>query len=281
MHTTRSRTLALVAGSVLVPGLLTGCGAGEKPKAAAGTAAASTSSTPTPTPIPTPDPTTSAPSPSGDELSTAGAARPGERLTKDNLVPTMLAAMRAKKTAHMTMELGSSIGAEADVRYAGGRTDMRMSMEMGPSKVVVVIVDGAIYVQQGAGAKYQKIDRNDGQLGSLLGQMSSLGPEASVSAMRGAVRQVQYVGPATVDGTAVTKYHVTLDPAAMAGAFGSGAGSTPGSVSYDLYVDRDHLMRRIDMKVAGQDIQMLVTNWGKPVDIAAPPASQVQAAPSS
>jgi hypothetical protein len=280
MYITRSRTLTLVVGSVLLLGPLSACGADDKPKAAAGTAGVSTSSTPTPTPTPrptpTPEATPSAPTPSTDTLSTEGAAKPGERLTKDNLVPTMLAAMRAKKTAHMTMELGSSIGAEADVRYAGSQTDMRMSMEMGPSKVVVVIVDGAIYVQQGAGAKYQKIDRNDGQLGSLLGQMSSLGPEASVSAMRGAVRQVEYVGPATVDGTAVTKYRVTLDPAAISGALGSGMGTMPGNVSYDLYVDRDHLMRRIDMTVAKQHMRMTVSRWGEPVDITAPPASEIQ-----
>jgi hypothetical protein len=221
MHISRLRTLALVAATVLLLGPLSACGSDDKPKAAA------TSATPTSTPTsssPTPTPETASSSPSPEALSTEGAAKAGERLTRDNLVPTMLAAMRAKKTAHMTMELGSSIGAEADVRYADTRTDMKMSMEMGPTKVVVVIVDGVIYVQQGSGTKYQKIDRNDGGMGSLLGQMSSLGPEASVSAMRGAVRQVEYVGPATVDGTAVTKYRVTIDAGSVAGALGGMGG---------------------------------------------------------
>ena len=282
MHIARSRTLALIAGTVLLLGPLGGCGSDDKPKAAAATAAASTSSSPTPTPdTSTPTPA----SPSTDGLSTEGAAKPGERLTRDNLVPTMLAAMSAKKTAHMTMELGSSIGAEADVRYAGARTDMKMSMEMGPTKVVVVIVDGVIYIQQGAGTKYQKIDRNGGGMGSLLGQMSNLGPEASISAMRGAVRQVRYDGPDTVDGTPVSKYHVTIDAGSVAGALGmggmgmggtGGTGTMPSTVSYDLYVDADHLMRRLDMTVGEQHLRMTVSRWGEPVDIAAPPASEVQ-----
>jgi hypothetical protein len=46
-------------------------------------------------------------------------------------------------------------------------------------------------------------------------------------------------------------------------------------VTYDLYVDDQHLMRRIDMTVAKQKITMKVSHWGEPVDIAAPPASQV------
>lgn len=282
MHISRSRTLALVAGTVLLLGPLSACGSDDRPKAAAATAptsAPSSSSAATPTPdTSTPTPA----SPSAEALSTEGAAKPGERLTRDNLVPTMLAAMSAKKTAHMAMELGSSIGAEADVRYAGSRTDMKMSMEMGPTKVVVVIVDGAIYVQQGAGTKYQKIDGHDGALGSLLGQMSNLGPEASIGAMRGAVREVRYVGPDTVDGTPVSKYHVTIDAGSVAGALGSGmggmggTGTMPSSVSYDLYVDADHLMRRLDMTVGEQHLRMTVSRWGEPVVIAAPPASEVQ-----
>ena len=127
------------------------------------------------------------------------------------------------------------------------------------------------------GWKYLKIDRSDPAMGNLLDQMSSFGPESSVSAMQGAVQDVEYAGTDTVDGTKVDKYQVTVDSSSLAKTLGAGAGSAdlPKTVSYDLYVDQDHLMRRIDMTVNKQHIVMTVNKWGEPVEIAAPPASQV------
>jgi hypothetical protein len=267
MRTTRSRALAAVAAAALLLGPLAACGSdnGSK-KVDAKTASTATAS---------PSESASAGS-DASSASTEGAAAPGERLTKDNLVPTMLAAMHDKKTAHMAMEIGSSVGAEADVRYAGNRTDMKMSMDMGPTKATVILVDGTMYMQQSAGGKYLKIDRSDPAMGNLLDQMSSFGPESSVSAMRGAVQDVQYAGADTVDGAKVDKYHVTVDSSSLAKTLGTaGSADLPKTVSYDLYVDRDHLMRRIDMTVNKQHIVMTVSKWGEPVDIAAPPASQV------
>ena len=114
-------------------------------------------------------------------------------------------------------------------------------------------------------------------MGNLVDQMSSFGPESSISAMQGAVQDVQYAGSDTVDGTKVDKYHVTVDSSSLAKTLGATAGSAdlPKTVAYDLYVDHDHLMRRIDMTVNKQHIVMTVSKWGEPVDIAAPPASQV------
>jgi hypothetical protein len=55
-----------------------------------------------------------------------------------------------------------------------------------------------------------------------------------------------------------------------------GTGTLPRTVSYDLYVDADHLMRRLDMTVGQQHLRMTVSRWGEPVDIAAPPASEIE-----
>jgi hypothetical protein len=269
MLTNRSRTLALVAAGALLLAPLAGCGSAAQTKDTGAKASSAKVST---------SPSASPSTPAGASAdATAGAAAPGQRLTKDNLVATMLAAMQDKKTAHMTMQIGSSIGAEADLRYSGDRTDMKMSMDMGSTKAVVIMVDRVLYLQQAAGGKYRKIDSSDPAMGSLLSGMQSFGPESSVSAMKGAVQKVERVGTDTVGGEAVDKYRVTVDSASIAKTLGSGAAGAnlPKSVTYDLYVDRNHLMRRIDMTVAKQHIDMVVSKWGEPVDIAAPPASQV------
>jgi hypothetical protein len=270
MRTTRSRTLAALAAGALLLGPLAACGSDNSSKNVDAKTASSASASPSES--------ASASAGESSSASTAGAAAPGEALTKDNLVPTMLAAMKDKKSAHMVMEIGSSVGAQADIRYAGNRTDMKMSMDMGPTKATVILVNGVMYMQQGAGGKYLKIDRSDPAMGNLLDQMSSFGPESSVSAMQGAIQEVQKTGTDTIDGTKVDKYHVVVDSSSLAKTLGGASAGTadlPKTVAYDLYVDQDHLMRRIDMTVNKQHIVMTVSKWGEPVDITAPPASQV------
>jgi hypothetical protein len=269
MATTRSRSLAALAAGSLLVATLAGCGSDDKAKDASSKASSSPSVT-TPTPTQNADAT--------DPTAGVTPAAPGARLTKDNLVATMVAAMREKKTAHMTMELGSSIGADADIRYSGSGTDMKMSMDMGPTKAVVILVDGVMYMQQSAGGKYLKIDKSDPAMGSLLDQMAAMGPESSISAMKGAVEKVEYAGKKSIDGDETDLYHVTVDTAAVAkglGGMAGAAGSLPKSVTYDLYVDHDHLMRKVVMTVSKQTVTMTVSKWGEPVDITAPPASQV------
>jgi hypothetical protein len=275
MLITRSRTLTAIAAGALLLAALAGCGSADKADKSKDAGAKTTVSS---SESPTASPSSSTDDPSDPATASDGpAAAPGERLTKDNLVATMLAAMRDKKTAHMSMKIGSSVSADADVRYSTDSTEMKMSMDMGSTKASVILVDGVVYMQQAAGGKFVKIDKNTPGMGSIVEQMSGLSPDGSIAAMRGALKKVDYAGTATVDGTQVTKYRVTADTSAMTATLGGAASGAdlPKTVTYTLYVDHDNLMRRIDMTIADQAIQMLVTNWGKPVDIAAPPASQI------
>lgn len=274
MRTIRSRSLAALAAGVLVLAPLAGCGSDDDKPEADSTATSSASSSPTASPTTEGTDGTGA---DDDQVDVGTAAAPGERLTTENLVATMVAAMREKKTAHMEMELGSAVGASADLRY-GATTDMKMSMTQGNLKITVILVDGVMYMQQGAGGKYLKIDKDDPALSGLVDNLGSMSPEASITAMKGALKKVEYAGTATVDGDKVHKYRVTADTSAVANQLGSASGASdlPETLTYTMFVDDDHLMRRIDMTVSGQDIRMTVGKWGEPVDIKAPPASQVQ-----
>ena len=264
----RSRSLTALAAGALMLTALAGCGSDDKKDADA----KSTSS---------PSSSPSASSSTGTDAPGAGdtaAAAPGERLTKANLVATMLAAMREKKTAHMSMDIGSSVSADAQVRYSGSGTDMKMSMDMGPTKAMVILINGVMYMQQTAGGKYLKIDKDTPNLGQMVEQMSSLGPQSSIAAMNAGLKKLEYLGSAKVDGTDVDKYRVTVDTAGMAKTLGAagGGGDLPKTVTYTLYVDNDHLMRRLDMTISDQEITMDVGKWGEPVDIKAPRASQIE-----
>lgn len=281
MRTIRSRSLAALAAGALLLAPLAGCGSDDDTKDADSKASTSASSSPTAsatTEGADDEAATDDADDSGDDSGDVGTpAASGERLTKENLVATMVAAMREKKTAHMEMELGSAVGASADLRY-GATTDMKMSMTQGNMEITVILVDGVMYMRQGAGAKYLKIDKDDPALSGLVDNLGSMSPEASVSAMKGALKKVEYAGTAKVEGDEVHKYLVTADTSAVADQLGSapGASDLPKTITYTMFVDDDNLMRRIDMTVSGQDIRMTVGKWGEPVDIKAPPASQVQ-----
>lgn len=276
MPSTRYRSLTAIAAGALVLATLSACGSSDSKTAASTTLPSSPTSAST------------SPSPSADLASTtAGSsgegsvAPPGARLTKDNLVATMVAAMRAKKTAHVVMQIGSSVEADADVSYAGATPGMKMSMSMGPTKITAILLDGVLYLQQTAGGKYVRIDKSDPAMGNLVSMMSGFSPESGITAMKGAIKQVRYVGTDTIDGDSVSRYKVAVNTSAAAaqlGSLGSSLGSAhlPKTLKYDLYVDDQHLMRRMVMTVAGQHLTIEDSAWGKPVDIQAPPASQVQ-----
>lgn len=266
MRTIRARSIAAVAAGALLLAPLAACGSDDDKDKDAKPASASSS------------PAEPSASPSATDDADEAVAAPGERLTKDSLVATMVAAMRAKKTAHIELEVGSSMAASADTRYAGSSTDMRMTMSMGPTEALVIMVDGTMYIQQSKGAKFVEIGPDDPSLGSLIGQVTSMGPAASVAAMRGAIKKVEFKGEDEVDGDDVDHYRVTVDTTEIAkGAVGApGSADLPKTLTYDMYVDEDHLMRQVDLAVSGQEIHMVVSRWGEPVDIEAPPASKIQ-----
>jgi hypothetical protein len=244
MFLTRSRSLAAVAACVLLVAALTGCGA-DKAKVSSGSPTAAVSGT-------------------GVDI--------------HQFVADVTGAMKAKGTAHMVMAIGSSAGAVADVDYTSG-TAMRITMTTGPQKVNVVLTGGVMYLQQTAGGKYLKIGKSDPALGGLLTQLSNIGPTASLTSMEPGIKRILDVGTVTIDGTRLTHYEITVDTAKAASAFGAApdALSTgqPKTVTYDMYLDSGKLLRQIDMTVSGQKVEMKVSDWGKPVSIVAPPASQV------
>lgn len=265
MTSTRTRLLAAIAAATLLLGA-GACGSDDKKDAKPSSSTSTTDNGATPSGDAT-----------GDSDSSSDIPK---TLTKDEFADAVISAMTAKKTAHMVMDLGGTT-ANADVRFGtGATTAMHMDMQVGGQKLDMIIVDSTVYLQQGAGQKYLKVTKSTPGFGQLLEQLQNMGPDASIRAMKAGLQSVKYVGPDTVDGTEVAKYAVAVDTAKMAKASGNEAmqsqlQSLPKTVTYDVYLDADKLMRRMVMSIAGQNITMTFSKWGEPVDIHAPPASQV------
>ena len=80
---------------------------------------------------------------------------------------------------------------------------------------------------------------------------------------------------------------MTVDPSAAVAAMGDGtvptdAASALEDVSYDLWLDDQDLMRRMQLDAPGGGGMTITTDdWGEPVTVKAPPASAIIQLPGS
>jgi hypothetical protein len=142
-------------------------------------------------------------------------------------------------------------------------------------------VGGTMYMQipgMTPAGKFIAISEDDATFGPMLKQLQNFGPDGAVAMMDKGVKDFRHVGTSTIDGKSYEHYRVTVDPSAVAGDLNlpSGAASSaPKSVTEELYLDSDNLMRRVTMNVDGHKVIVDATDWGKPVHVTAPPASAI------
>lgn len=223
---------------------------------------------------PAADPTT--------EQTSAAAAT----LDTDNFVPDTTAAMLAAGTARVrasvdangesitiagTQQVGETIADNAlDLTIRGGGIDGQM-----------ILVDKTLYVDLGqvTGGKFVEVDLDDPQQAALFGQLlKSTDTAGAVEALDGALEGVEVVGPAEVGGVQTTQYRLTVDTATALASQDvpeSVIGQLPETLTYEMWVDEDLLLRKAVIAVASVTTTITTSEWGEPVDITAPPAAQI------
>jgi LppX_LprAFG lipoprotein len=178
------------------------------------------------------------------------------------------------------MSVGTSL---ADTAF-----DITMAIPGLGQDMSMILVDGVMYISAGqaSGGKYFSLDLTDksSPFGSMYRQIFEQANPASITqGLEGAITDLEAVGNEEIDGTTTTQYRVTVDTQkALAKILGKNAlpegslGAMPPTLTYDIWVgDDDNLPRRIESDMMGMSAQMNLSDWGKPVDIQAPPPSQV------
>lgn len=213
----------------------------------------------------------------------AGCGNDEPKATPATFATMLISAMQKERTAKLQVEFGTSISATADVDYAPGGTEVAMTISVGPQDLKVVLAGDAMYLQQTEGKKYLKITKDDPMLGSVLGKVASIGPKAALSGLKSGITKLDDRGTETVGGESLTHYVVVVDTARSKDTFGALTANAelPKTLTYDVYVDSDFLLREVKMDIGGQKSVMKVSDWGKPVTIKVPPPSQVMTRPSS
>jgi hypothetical protein len=219
----------------------------------------------------------------GSSGSSAVSAR---HLDEAGLVRALTVGQMKAGSAHVAMRVtgATSLTAQGDVADHGKNPQMRMTMTMaqlGNGKMELRYVDGILYLHipkltpAGTFVRVDPQDRNN-PLSRNFGSLSEqLNPLNSLAAMKSGVRQVRYVGHETVDGTPTDHYVVTVDGAALTKAMQQPQSSAlPRQLTYHMWLDQQHLLRRMRFQLLGLSTEMNVTRWGEPVHVEPPPKSK-------
>ena len=232
---------------------------------------------------------TSSPSESPTEDSTAPAA--GETVDAATFIDEVLGSLADATTAHLVMTTSgaNAMTMEGDVDYSANPVEMSVTMTSPGQggEIAMRLVDGVIYMQMAelGNGKWLKMDLNGKDSPLSGGLMDQLDPGAGLDSMKDAVDDVTYVGEEDVDGETMQHYTMKIRGDAfldLQGSLGTTAGSDlPSVVTYDIWVDDAGMMRKTELAMGDLGtVTVATSNWGEPVDISAPPESDIMEMPS-
>ena len=213
----------------------------------------------------------------------------------DQLLAAMKDAVAENETTHVTMEIGQpgqagqSMSGEGDISYAGDSTAMQMMLKvpgMGGGTIEMRLIGRFMYMAippMTPPGKFVKMDTNDpnSPLGDL-GGITDGDPLATFDAFEAGLEKAEYVGEEDVSGEDMDHYVLTVDAKKAAEAQGSPmVQGMPETLTYDLWIDDEDLIRRMKFDQAGADLTMTMDDWGQPVSVKAPPAAAIMPMPGS
>ncbi|CAN5872268.1 hypothetical protein BH20ACT6_BH20ACT6_22780 [soil metagenome] len=219
------------------------------------------------------------------EESTGGSD--GGELDQQTLVPTITDAMLA----------AGSVAIDAAVEAGGQSFTIKGSQEIGKSAKDsaidvalsgqgvdgrLILVDAVLYLNLGqpTGDKFVRVDLTKGGPGTEMFDqlLRSTDTSASVRALQGAIKKLEVVGTEPVGGVETTHYRLTVNTNKALKSQQLPPGQVqqlPKTLTYDLWVDEDDLLRKMTTEVAGAAVTFTLSDWGEPVDITAPPKPKI------
>ncbi|WP_253885500.1 hypothetical protein [Actinokineospora diospyrosa] len=237
------------------------------------------------------------------------AAAPGQGKSAFDTLRGLTDAVKAKsttaKSAHFTF-IGSAAGQEfkGEGDYTFGTTPgMQMTIDTPEGAVSMRLVDPIVYIKTPQelepGKPWLKLDLNDkdnplaATLGKSLESARQTDPTKTLEQLAD-VSEITGVKDEEVNGQKTTRYSLTVDVAKLKGK-AAGMGMDPDSIAEiekagvksvpaDVWVNADSLPVRYVMEFPVKSekvkIQADYSDWGKAVDITAPPADQVAEFPT-
>ncbi|MDX6261291.1 MAG: hypothetical protein QOH84_2979 [Kribbellaceae bacterium] len=265
----------VAAAAVALPMVLgvAACGGGDDK--AAGGATQSTQTSSTPETSSTPDVSTPVPPPVEEPA----------RLTNASFIPALksgtVKAKSFKSSTVMTVG-GQKITMTSQQTTSPLAMKMDMVNPMAGGAVQMILVGSTLYLsipkQTGAGKYIQLNLKNskDATVKSFGSLLESADPTKSYQGLEKGLSNVKFVKSETIAGQKLDRYDVTVDTAKSLKAAGQPVPKgVPKSLVYSVWMGSDKLIYRMSFSMAGVDMLMTMSDYNKPVSIAAPPASKI------
>ena len=184
------------------------------------------------------------------------------------------------------MDLGAAGSGEGDADYTKSPPELAMTMTMDAlgGDVEVRLVGGTMYMKSATfGDKWISIPLDDPN--SPLGAIGSqLDVTKQIEVFADAITSATYVGPEDVDGESLDHYTATVDTAKLLQNMPSapaGQAELPDTISQEWWFDGDGLIRKFSQDFGGSATAITLSDWGKDVEIEAPPADEVTTMPGA
>ncbi|HEY9334204.1 MAG TPA: hypothetical protein VIQ79_07285 [Kribbella sp.] len=227
----------------------------------------------------TPASTTATPKPAA---TTTAKPATVARLNRVTFVPAMTTAIAKQKSWHTTGTM--TVNGTPAMKMDGYQTTdpVAMSMEMSGAALQgktgqVIVVKGTAYVSMPGLTPAGKFVKVKSGLDSQLSELVEGGdPTKIYKSFGSSMVNVKYVGVQTVQGQKLDRYDVTVNTAKALAAQGKKVpDGVPSTLTYSMFMDKAHLIRRMTFEMGPVAMVMDMTSYNKPVDISAPPASKI------
>lgn len=227
----------------------------------------------------------SSPSPgSGSAHTSAAPSSSGPTVAVAPLARKVVAALQTITSAHLSIHGGVLLGSvTGNAQFShGNATASDLTVTQGGSTTRVVTVGATSYAKIGSGSKpWTKLGSASGKPSAGLAETLSL--VRTLGSLNNLAELVSLSSAATDEGATAAghEYAIELDPAKAKGtAFASImqlAGDTPIPVILDLDSKNRPTHVQVTFRIGGQSFAVTadITGYNVPVQIAAPPASEV------
>lgn len=272
----RSPALTLALATALT---LSACGGDGGPGPTAGTGGGSVSNSSTPTPGGGKDSTPGGSSTSSPRSTSTDTGAPFDAA---EFTDRLEAAVDANPT--VKIDVTAKIAGQSQASATGvqdlSADSLDMDVSLAGQQLGYRLVDGQYYLAQPP--KWVKVDENSTNplVKTTIDQVQILSMRRQLDAFVAGVEKAGNKGTEDVGGVSTTHYTATVDTATSLRELGmKPAQGAPETVIYDVWLDEDDLIRRMEFTLNGATARLLASEWGEPVSITAPSGSQLAKTP--
>lgn len=214
------------------------------------------------------------------------AATPVAHLNRVTFVPAMNSALTKQKSWRVTGKMTANGKTMLTINGIQIAKPQAMSLDMageafGGGKAKIIVVKNTAYLSIPGltpAGKFMKLSADQARdpkagLGDLL---DSGDPTKTFKSFGSALRSIRFVKSETIGGEKLDRYAVTVDTAKALAAQGKPVpAGVPKTLTYSLWMDSTHLVRRLSFDLSGVSMVMSMTDYNQAVKISAPPASKI------